>query len=209
MNHSRVAILGLVATIFAAASFTNTAQADTSPAAPSKVAVVNLKLVYTSMQETKATQDRLKGLNDELQTMQTSHKDELNAIQAKMGNSVKADSTAHDDMMADFDKKSLQFAMDEKAMQVRMVREQNHQLKQAFDEISAAVSDIAKKKGLDLVLVNSSTDLPPNGGDIANSETLANLIFNRSILYVSDKVDISPDVIASLDASFKTHPAGK
>jgi Skp family chaperone for outer membrane proteins len=209
MNHSRVAILGLLASVLAVASFTATTRADSGPAVPSKVAVVNLKLAYTSMQETKATQDRLKGFNDELQTMQTSHKDTLNALQAKMANSLKADSDAQTAAMDEFDAKSLEFATSEKQMQIRMVREQNRQLTVAFDEIQAAVAEIAKKKGLDLVLVNSNTDLPPNAKDIANSETLAGLIFNRSLLYVSDKVDITSDVIAAVDASYKARPAGK
>jgi Skp family chaperone for outer membrane proteins len=209
MNHSRVAILGLLTSMLAMASVSTTVRADTSPAAPSKVGVVNLKLAYTSMQETKATQDRLKGLNDELQTMQTAHQDTLKALQAKMANSVKSDSDAHIKMMEDFDTQSLQFASDEKKMQIRMVREQNRQLKAAFDEIQAAVKDLAAKKGLDLVLVNSNTDLPENSGDIANSETLAGLIFNRSILYVSDKVDITADVVAELDAAYKAHGSGK
>ena len=47
--------------------------------------MVNLKVAYTSMQETKATQDRLKGLNDELQTMQKSHALELQGLQEKDG----------------------------------------------------------------------------------------------------------------------------
>ena len=112
-------------------------------------------------------------------------------------------------MMADFDEKSLQFSLDEKKMQVKMVREQGRQLKEAFDEITSTVASLAKQRGIDLVLVNSNTDLPTNAGDIANPETLGNLVFNRSILYASDKVDITADVVAALDAAYKSKASGK
>ena len=64
-----------------------------------------------------------------------------------MANSVKPDTDAYKQMMDDFDTRSLQYASDEKKMQIRMVREQNHQLKSAFDEIQAAVKDLCRQEG--------------------------------------------------------------
>ncbi len=205
MNRSRIAIAGLLASLVVATA-APTLRADVPAAAP-HIGVVNLREVYTQMEETKDTQTRLQGMQGELQTTQQAHQARLKDMQEKIGQ-YKPNTPQHEEAMNDFDEKSLEFAGDEKHKQVKMVREQNRQLKSAFDEIKAAVKDIATKKGLDIVLVNSGTDLPEGTGDIANTETEANLIFNRSVMYASDKADITQDVITALNAAYKAHGSG-
>jgi len=50
-------------------------------------------------------------------------------------------------------------------------------------------------------MVNNGQDLPDTVGDMANQQQLESLIFNRSFLYVSPKVDITDDVVAAVDAA--------
>jgi Skp family chaperone for outer membrane proteins len=202
MNHSRLAIFGLVASLFAATAFIPKAQAQAAP--PAHIAVVNLQKVYATMQETGDWQKHLQGLQGQLKTMQDSHQLQLKEIQDKITNTVKPGSDAHNDAVADLDAKSLQFSLDEQAMKVKMAREANRQLQQTFSEIQTTVADIAKKQGLDLVLVASNPELPSDISEKTDFEHLAQALFSRNILYVSDKTDITADVIAGLDAAYKT-----
>ena len=159
------------------------------------------------MAETKASNEQIKGMQDELEVKSKSDKRILQDLQDQMTQAVKADSAKHLDLMQQFDSKSLQFDMEEKQIQIKMARQRGRQMKHAYDEISASVADMAKKRGYDLVMVNNSTELPENVGDMSNQDQLVNLIFGRSFLYVSPKVDITDDVVAAVDAAAKSAPA--
>ena len=89
MNPTRAALLGVVAGIFAVAAASPVVNAQAAPV-PTHVAVVNLKQAYTTIQETVDTQNRLKGLQGELETMQKSHQLDLQGLQQKMTNTVKS-----------------------------------------------------------------------------------------------------------------------
>jgi Skp family chaperone for outer membrane proteins len=210
MNQPRVTFLGLLAGLVAVTSLTTftpaaNAQAAAPAAAPSShVGVVNLRLVYAQLQETVDSQHSLQGMQDALDLRVKRDKEDLEAKQQKITQTTKPGTDAHEEAMADFDKTSLEYQLDEQGMKVKMVRAQGKQLVQAYTEIQAAVADMAKKKGLDLVLVTGGQDVPANAMDIANPETLGNLVFGRNVLYAADKVDLSSELIATLDAAYKT-----
>jgi Skp family chaperone for outer membrane proteins len=205
----RRAFIGLLAGLFVAGSvaFSGAARAaDGTPApaapTPTKIAVVDLRKAYVAMAATKSSNDSIKGMQGELETMAKFHKDQLEEAQKAMSQ-VKPGSVQHQTMQEDLDKKALQFEMDEKSLQLRMVHQRGRQMKQALDEITAAATDMATKMGYDMVLVNNSTELPDNIGDMGNQDQLVNLIFARNFLYVSPKNDITDAVVAKLDAQFK------
>jgi Skp family chaperone for outer membrane proteins len=212
MNQPRIAVLGMLASVLVAATaLTPTARADTpAPAAqPTKIGVIDLVSAYKKLDETESNNTQLKGMRDELTTMTKSHQAQLEDYQNKMSH-VAPGSDQHTKMMDEFDKMGLQFKMEETAQQARMVRQQGRQMAQAFAKIQTAVTSVAKSRGLDIVLVKNGQELPENVGDISNQETLQNLIFNRSILYVSPNVDITDTVVASVNAADKAPaaPAG-
>jgi Skp family chaperone for outer membrane proteins len=201
MKHSRIAILGLVASLAAASTFSSTVRAD---APPTHIAVINLQKVYQTMQETVDWQKRLSGLQGQLQTMQTAHQGDLKLESDKIGNMLKDGRDARQKAMDLLDAKSLQYSLDEQTMKVKMAREANRTLKAEFDEIQAAIADLAKKQGLDLVLVANNPEVPTNYADSVDFEHLAQALFSRNLMYVSDKTDITAQVLAELDAAYKT-----
>jgi Skp family chaperone for outer membrane proteins len=209
MNQPRLVVIGLLAALVAASGFASTANAQ---AAGPKIAVINLRQVYTTIQETQDAQHTLQGMQDSLDLKTQQDKRDLTNLQADIEKKFKPGTPQHEEAMADFDAKSLAFQQDEQAQKVKMVRQQAKQMFQAYGEISKVVADLAKSKGTEIVLVTVGQDLPPNAMDIANPETLGNLIFGRNVIYVADKIDISADVIAKLDADYKAggaKPAGK
>jgi hypothetical protein len=60
---------------------------------------------------------------------------------------------------------------------------------------------------MDVVLINGGNDVPDNASDIANPETLGNLIFQRNVMYAADKADLTAEVITKLDADYKAGAA--
>ena len=218
MNQPRVAFFGLLAGLLAA-SFNMTSRTQAAPppmAAPaamagpvSRIGIVDLRLVYTSLQETADSQRALRGMQDSLDLKQKQDKEDLQAKQEKITKDYKPGTDAHEKAMEDFDALSLSLQQEEQSMKIKMVRAQGKQLVSAYNEIKDAVADMAKKKGLELVLVKSGQDAPPNAADIANPETLGNLIFGRNVLYAADNVDLSQELITALDAANKAAGAPK
>jgi Skp family chaperone for outer membrane proteins len=203
MKHTRLAIFGLVATLVATTAFSSSASAQT---AGSHIAVVNLQKVYGTLTETADWQRRLQGMQQALELKQKADQADLQQLQSQIGTlQVKPDSDAYKAAIANLDDKSLQDSLDEQTMKVKMAREANRQLKKTFDEMEATIADIAKKNGYDIVLVASDPELPNNVQDTTDFEHLAQAIFSRNVAYVSEKADITADVITSLDAAYKAH----
>jgi Skp family chaperone for outer membrane proteins len=218
MNQPRVAFLGLLAGLVAATTFTSSTLAQKAPpgtvapaAAPAAapaghVGIVDLRLVYTTIQETSDSQHSLKGMQDSLDFKQKQDAQELKDMQDKITKDYKPGTDAHEKAMEDFDARSLALQQEEQAAKIKMVRAQGKQLVAAYNEIKDKVAIMAKDRHLDLVLVKTGQDAPPNAMDIANPETLGNLIFGRNVLYAGDNVDLTQDLITALDADYK---AGK
>jgi Skp family chaperone for outer membrane proteins len=212
MNQPRVALFGLLAGLVAATAFTSSTYAQKGPpGAPAAtdsgpaghIGIVDLRLVYTTIQETADSQHSLRGMQDALDLKQKQDAQDLKDMQDKITKDYKPGTDAHEKAMEDFDAKSLALQQDEQSQKIKMVRAQGKQLVSAYNEIKDKVAAMAKAKGLDLVLVKTGQDAPPNAMDIANPETLGNLIFGRNVLYSGDKVDLTQDLITALDADYK------
>ena len=107
---------------------------------------------------------------------------------------------------------AIQFDTWTKITQAQLQGQQKQQMKQLFDKIVDATSEVAQQQGYDLVLADQRPELPENLGMI-NVEQLRQLLNQRNVLYETEKVDISSAVIANLDSKYKasggsTNPAG-
>lgn len=77
-------------------------------------------------------------------------------------------------------------------------------LKSIFDDIQAAVGDVAKEKGIDIVL--ASDDMPP---EVPNStQQVRQQIVLQKVLYWDPRVDITADVITKINAKYASAKPG-
>ena len=157
--------------------------------ASSKVGVVNIRQVFSNMQETIDSHNQFIAMQSQLSSQTNSHQATLRDLQSQD--------------MAAFDQQSLQFEIDEQAMKTKIVRAQARQLEAAYDQIKSVLADLAKSKNIDLVLVDTGVNLPDLGSDRISDETLASLFFNRSAMYISDRIDLTNDAIAILNKNYK------
>lgn len=131
------------------------------------------------------------------------HQSELANIRQQMDNGPKQDSPQYDDLAQQFEQKSVTYENELKLKQIDIARSQSRQLKMIFEKIEAAVDDIAKQKGLDLVITEVKPEFPKNVRDLT-PDAISQLINSRNLLYVSDKIDITSEVITALDAKYKS-----
>lgn len=83
--------------------------------------------------------------------------------------------------------------------QQNLLRDQRMALVELYGEIDAAVADVAQKAGYDLVLF----DTPSPDFDKLNPEQLVQVIGNRRVVYRSEKINLTPVVLAKLDLDHK------
>jgi len=85
-------------------------------------------------------------------------------------------------------------------------RTQKQKMLDIFNRITTAVAQVATQKGLDLVIAEQRPDITPEAMDQMNVDQIRMIINQRNVLFSNPTVDISSDVIASMDAAYK---AGK
>jgi Skp family chaperone for outer membrane proteins len=85
-----------------------------------------------------------------------------------------------------------------------LARRHKEEIKALFDEITAAVAQVAQDKKIDLVIADTSAEMPPDL-DAVTPEQLHGLIRQKNVLYSNKGVDISDEVIIRLDAAYKAN----
>jgi uncharacterized membrane protein (UPF0127 family)/Skp family chaperone for outer membrane proteins len=159
-----------------------------------RVAIIDLRLAYDNLQDTIDSQHELAILQQQLDQLVKEHKAALDAKEPHANAETPGE---------DLDEKRLEFTYQENAVKARMVRVESRQMKRGYDQISAAVHDLAASQRLDLVLVAPAINLSA-GTEDSNPQAVAGLVFNHSVLFASDNIDITAQVIERCN-----HTAGK
>lgn len=171
--------LNAIAVLCFGVVLTSSAFAQAQNREPSHVGFIDLKLVYDNMQSTIDAKKEQASQQAELDQLISFHH-------------------------VDEHEKNPPIDLHEQELRVKIVRTQVRQLAQANEQIHAVVADLAKAKGMELVLLGSSPELPDSAAYNFNSQALAGLIFNRSILYAADDLDLSAEAIAMLNRNYKS-----
>ena len=190
-----VATAGAVATLVAGTAAP--ARAQSGP----KIGVVNVAVVSSKIQELKEFAARIQNEQQLLDASVKGHQAQLSMMQEKLNN-LKPDSDAFDAQLADAQKTGLQFQMDDQLRKADLLREVNKQNKALFLEVQQVVADIAKKRGLDLVIVEPEVRLPTSVQNV-DPQQLNNLISQKTVLYASPNIDLTDEVATALDAQYK------
>ena len=87
----------------------------------------------------------------------------------------------------------------QKIEQARLLRWHFQETKLLFVEIFTAAQQVAKRKGFDVVLVRE-----PDSIQATNAKALVEEVMNRKVLYSHQSMDITKDVMAQVNLSFRT-----
>jgi len=171
-----------------------------------RIGIVNPAKIFNEMQETKDLKQKMENDRQSIQAEAKRRADDLE--EAKKARALFTEGTD------DFNKKNQEMIRKAVELQVwqemikaDLARQQKTQMKNLFEKIEAATKEVAETKKLDLVLVEQKIDLPsdPNTMEQINVDQLRNLINQRSVMYSNGKFDITNDVLASVDAKYKSH----
>jgi Skp family chaperone for outer membrane proteins len=197
---ARAASVAAVAVMCLAFASTASAQDAT------RVAVSNPARVFGEMQETKDLKQKLESDRVALEADVRNRQQKVKDLQSAR-DLLKPDSPQYAQADQSFMTAAIEFDTWSKITQAQLQGQQKTQMKTLFDKIVAATGEVAQQKGFDLVLADQRPDLPENLAAI-NVEQLRAILNTRNVLFAGQKVDITNDVIASLDAKYRAGGGG-
>ena len=166
-----------------------------------RVATASPARIFVEIQETKDLRQKLEQETAALQNEAKSRQQKVKDLQAAR-ELLKPDSPQYAQAEQDFMREAIEFDTWTKITQAKLQGQQKQQMKQLFDKIVTATTEVAKQEGYDLVLADQRPELPENLG-VINTDQLRQLLNQRNVLFASDTVDISPRVVQNLDSKYK------
>jgi Skp family chaperone for outer membrane proteins len=170
----------------------------------SKVAIANPVKIFNDIQETNDLKARMQSDQKNIEAENLRRQTQLNDLKAQR-DSLKPDSPQYAEKNKALLDASIQYEVWGRLTNMEIQRQQKQQIKSLYDKIRGAIAEVAIKKNIELVLAEQGVDLPADLEQI-NMDQLKLLINQRNVLYSTQLVDISADVIATMDLKYK---AGK
>ncbi|HEX3358230.1 MAG TPA: OmpH family outer membrane protein [Tepidisphaeraceae bacterium] len=167
-----------------------------------KIATVNAARVFNEIQETKDLKTKMENDQKTLQAQDLDKKTKVKDLQSAR-DALKADSPQYAKANQDLMQAAVDYEVWQRVQGANIQRDQKQQMLNIFNKITSAVGDVAAQKGLDLVIAEQKPDIPENI-DQVNVDQLRLLINQRNVLFSTPAVDISSDVIAAMDAKYKS-----
>jgi Skp family chaperone for outer membrane proteins len=176
-----------------------------APAAASaqatKIAVVSVERVFNEVQELKDYKQKLENDTQNLNAQLNARKQKIAQLESERS-ALRPDSPQYAEknkewLSAQIEAKSwfeISRASQEMAYKQKIV--------ETYTKVQETIAAVAKDRGVDLVIATQN----PNLADIiekANLQQLEAVIGQRDVLYADPKADITSDVLAKLDATYK------
>ncbi|HEY1629093.1 MAG TPA: OmpH family outer membrane protein [Tepidisphaeraceae bacterium] len=167
-----------------------------------KIAVANPAKIFNELQETKDLKAKMDDDGKTLQATDAEKRQKLKDLQASR-DTLKEGTPQYDDVNKQLMDASVNYEVWNRLQQAELQRQQKTQIKTLFEKISTITGEVAKQRGIDLVIAEQHPEFPDNIDQI-NTDQLRQLIAERNVLYDSGALDISNEVIAAMDAKYKS-----
>lgn len=105
----------------------------------------------------------------------------------------------YEDHLAEARKKEIAFRLWQEVEKASLEHQAFMMKKSSYEKVLAAVSDVAERMGIDVVLYSRSG--PASSYGVNNVKDLTAWITSQSVMYSSPRADITDEVIKTLDAA--------
>jgi Skp family chaperone for outer membrane proteins len=191
MRNARLALLFLAAATLAlpARALAQSAQPKVVIAAPSKI--------FFGMKETQDIRQRLEAERKSLVEQEVERRKKVEELRSAM-ELIKPDAPQYEDANKQFVTAAIEFKNWGEISQAQYARNEKVLTKALYDKITAAIAELAKERGIDLVVAIQ----PPINIEKNTNDQIVQLLAQRQVLYANATVDITSDVIARLDEKY-------
>jgi Skp family chaperone for outer membrane proteins len=164
-----------------------------SAVAPAKIGVVNVTSVLENCKKHKQWQEKMQAEQAEMKTQFGKMDEELKALDANLKLRTPG-SEDYLNLLQELTEKSAIADAKNKFYQDKVTAEMQRWTEGLYQEMLKVVSDMAKEKGLDMVIADELLDLPaPSLRDFMLT------IKTKKMLYYNANYDLTGDVLAALD----------
>ena len=165
-----------------------------------RIAVVNPIKIFNESQERKDLQARL---DEQAKAIQAESEQRAKAIQElqKARDALAVGSPQYNERNKEVIRASVEADVWIKMVQSDAQRNQKHQIKALFDKIQAATAEVAKSRGIQLVI----TDNRPEIADLdkISTQDLVGALRQQDVMYVEQRLDLTAEIIALMDSKYK------
>lgn len=193
MNRQIFTVSIAILTIVAVGLIVNSAGANASQA-QSKIAVVSIPKIMAQSKYAQSLQDDVSAKRDsslaELEKLRT----QMEAVKADM-DTRKPGSDDHINLKRDLLQKRALAEAQKEFLQEELMALNKQIMEQLYAKILETVRDIAQARGIELVLDSDEVELPA-----PSVNELTMMIQTHKVLHYADYIDITDDVIKTIDA---------
>ena len=162
---------------------------------PAKIGVLSVRKILEKSQKNADWDNKMKAEGEAIMSQLQKLSKEVEAIRADM-DTRKVGSSDYLKLMAEGMEKKAQLEAKDKFHQQEFSLRQQRWTENLYEEIRSNAATIAKAKGLDLVVAKDEYEFPSPSAN----ELLLTIKMGK-ILYYSDHLDITDEVLAALDSS--------
>jgi len=190
-----VAAITAIGVIWAAAQMSS-AQPKASPAGGTRVAVVDLVKVFNEFDQTKTVNEQMRKYRDDLAQQIDKKVAEIKA-EEDIIEKLAPDSADRQTRINKVKRMRLEYNVWE-SLEKDFVSEQYVAwVKKTYQAVTDGIAEVARKQGIQLVLTQEQMDTT-----VTKQEAVLQQIFNRKVVYADSSIDISSEVLATLNANF-------
>jgi Skp family chaperone for outer membrane proteins len=169
------------------------AKEEIPQASPSRIAVVSIRRIFENCRKNTQRQEEMEAERKKIVAELERILSEANAFRADM-ETRKPGSTDYVNLMREAMEKEALLDAKEKFYQQDLTSREQRWREQLYLEVIATVGNVAKQKGLDLVLAKEENQFPA-----ANPNELLLTIKTNKVLFHTDQMDITNEVLAAMD----------
>lgn len=168
-----------------------------------KIAVANPGKILTELAETKEFNAGMKSEGEAIQQQLAARNAKLKELEAQK-ESLKTGTPQWDEVNKQIVAQKNERDNWLQNTNMEMTRKLREQAKRIHDKIDAAIAEVAKAKGFDLVLAEQRPEFTEQQQEQMNPQQYLQYLFAGNVLYKVEAVDITQEVIAKLDAAYKS-----
>ena len=167
-----------------------------------KIGTVNPARIFNEMQETKDLKQKMESDRKNIEDTEKARVNDVEEARKRRG-LFASGSEEFNKANKELIEKAVALQTWRELVKADLQTQQKTQMKSLFEKIEAATKQVAEAKKLDLVVVQNSTELPAELEQL-NVDQLRAIINQRTVMYNNGKFDITGDVLAAVDAKYKT-----
>lgn len=169
----------------------------TGPALPTRVAVCDVAAVFRNYERLRDLNQIFRQKTDALKAEDDRRAKLSTDLQKELAD-LKAGSKQYQTKLEEIDKTNVERAVWQQYQKQLLDREHRQASEDMFREILAAVSQVARERGYDLVLARDSVDVASQ-----TEQELFDKMIQRKCLYSSPQIDLTEDVAQRVNAAYK------